>query len=401
MHNQLSERPSLRSTGAGELFQVFRDGLAHTKSELATITGQSRSTITSRVETLLRAGLIEPVGEAISTGGRPPASFAFNPRTRVVLAVDLGASHGRVAVTDLTNNILRTTEEMIDISDGPEAVLSWVANTGKELLHACGYQQNELLCIGAGLPGPVQHSTGTPVNPPIMPGWDGVDVPRILTNHLDVPAFVDNDVNIMALGEHRLAWLEQNNLLFVKVSTGIGAGIILDGNLRRGEQGAAGDIGHISPDPHSTVPCMCGNLGCLEAVAGGRAVAMGLAEAGVPAENSTDVVNLAKSGNPTAIQAVREAGRDIGAVLASVVSVVNPSIIVVGGLMAQAGEHLIAGIREVVYSRSLPLATQHLRIVTATTGSFAGVLGASAMAIDKMLSPTAIDALTSEGIAAL
>lgn len=382
-----------RSAGAGELFQLFRDGRPRTRTELATITGHARSTITSRLEALLSSGLITPVGEASSTGGRPSTSFVFNPSSRVVLAVDLGATHARLGLTDLAGQVLAGSEHTINIADGPDSVLSWVARIGRELLDEAGRDIEDLMCVGAGLPGPVEHSTGHPINPPIMPGWDGVDVPGILTRHLGVPAFVDNDVNLMALGEHRHAWPEMTDLLFVKVATGIGAGLILDGQLRRGAQGAAGDIGHISPDNELTTPCRCGNIGCLEAVAGGGALAAELRAEGVDAETSSDVVALARSGNLPARHAVRSAGRLIGTVLASCVSMVNPSLIVVGGVLAESGDHLIAGIREVVYQRSLPLATQHLRIVTSRTGASAGILGASMLAVDEMLSADAVDAL--------
>ncbi|PWD51076.1 sugar kinase [Serinibacter arcticus] len=386
-------RTIARSAGTGELFQIFRDGRSRTRTELATLTGHARSTITSRLDALLASELIAPVPEASSTGGRPSTSFAFNPTSRVVLAIDLGATHGRLGLTDLAGKVLASSDDAIDIAAGPDVVLSWAADAGRRLLVEAGRAPEDLLCVGAGLPGPVEQSTGHPINPPIMPGWDGAAVPDILTDLLGVPAFVDNDVNLMALGEHRHAWPEVENLLFVKVATGIGAGLILDGDLRRGAQGAAGDIGHISPSDGLTTPCRCGNVGCLEAVAGGGALAAELREQGVDATVSADVAALARAGNLPARHAVRSAGRLIGTVLASCVSMVNPSLIVVGGVLAESGDHLIAGIREVVYQRSLPLATQHLRIVTARTGGAAGILGASMLAIDEMLSIAAVDAL--------
>lgn len=214
----------------------------------------------------------------------------------------------------------RPQNEPLSIAAGPDVVLPWVARAGRDLIVAAGRDVDDLAGLGLGLPGPVEHSTGRPSNPPIMPGWDDVDVPGTLDAELGVDVLVDNDVNIMALGEHRAAWPRVSDLLLRKVSTGIGAGIIADG--------------------------------------GG-------------------VVALVRSPGHTASQAVRQAGRDISGVLAG----------------ADAGEHLIAGIREAVYRRSLPLATQHLRIVTSRARAGAGVLGASAMAIDHVLSPGAIDTL--------
>jgi predicted NBD/HSP70 family sugar kinase len=197
----------------------------------------------------------------------------------------------------------------------------------------------------------------------------------------------------MALGEHRTAFPDVDDLLFVKIATGIGSGIIADGRLRRGAQGAAGDIGHIAVPGAGDVPCRCGNVGCLEAVAGGRAVAEALTAQGVPATGGADVVALVRAGDLTASRAVRQAGREIGTVLAACVSLLNPSIVVIGGVLAEAGEHLLAGIREVVYQRSLPLATQHLRIVTSQARAQVGLIGASAMAVDHVLAPDAVERL--------
>ncbi|MBD8059871.1 ROK family protein [Cellulomonas sp. JH27-2] len=381
-----------KPTGAGDMFQLLRDGQPRTRADLATLTGQARSTIAARVDTLLASGLVSPAGEASSTGGRPPATFRFNPAARVVLAVDLGATHSRLALTDLAGQVLAEHAEQIAIAEGPGPVLDRVAAVAAELLTAAGRPSSDLVSVGVGLPGPVEHSTGRPINPPIMPGWDDADVPGLLGRRLHVPVLVDNDVNIMALGEHTSQWPAVDHLLFVKVATGIGAGIISDGAIRRGAQGSAGDLGHIAVPGGLDLPCRCGNTGCLEAVASGPAIATALTAQGTPATTSADVVALVRAGDLDASREIREAGRHIGGVLAACVSMLNPSVIVVGGQVAEAGEHLIAGIREVVYRRSLPLATQHLRIVASRTKGRAGVLGASAMAADHVLSAAAIDA---------
>ncbi|WP_028047727.1 ROK family protein [Cellulomonas sp. URHE0023] len=385
-----------KPTGAGEMFQLLRDGQPRTRSDLATLTGQARSTIAARVELLLSSGFVQPAGEATSTGGRPPATFAFNPAARVVLAVDLGATHARLALTDLVGTVLAEIGEPIAIAEGPALVLDRVVSLGHKLLENADRPLSDLVSVGVGLPGPVEHSSGRPINPPIMPGWDDADVPGHLSRRLEhVPVLVDNDVNVMALGEHTSQWPAVDHLLFVKVATGIGAGIISDARIRRGAQGAAGDLGHIAVPGGPDLPCRCGNTGCLEAVSSGPAIADALRATGVDATTSADVVALVRAGDPDATREVREAGRRIGDVLAACVSMLNPSVIVIGGVVAEAGEHLLAGIREVVYRRSLPLATQHLRIVASRTKGRAGVLGASAMASDHVLSAAAIDALIS------
>ena len=381
-----------RLGGAGDLFQLLRDGRPWTRSQIAARTGQARSTIAARVEQLLAIGLVEPAGEASSTGGRPPATFRFNPAVHVVLAVDLGAVHAHLAVTDLAGTVLAEVDEPRAIADGPESVLGWVVAAGRHLLGSTGRPPGDLVAVGVGLPGPVEHATGRPINPPIMPGWHGYDVQERLREAFDAPVLVDNDVNLMALGEHTAVLPDVDDLLFVKVATGIGAGIISDGQLRRGAQGAAGDLGHVKVREGRQLPCRCGNTGCLEAVASGAAITAALREEGLEAATSRDVVALVHAGNLSAAHAVRQGGRVIGGVLAGCVNLLNPSVIVIGGNLAAAGEQLLAGIREVVYQDSLPLATQHLRVVVSRTEGRAAVLGASAMATAHVLGPAAIDA---------
>jgi len=196
----------------------------------------------------------------------------------------------------------------------------------------------------------------------------------------------------MALGEFDAGWREVRHLLFVKIATGIGAGIVSDGQLNRGAQGSAGDLGHVRAVGDSTAECTCGNIGCLEAVAPGPAIAAGLRDKGLDVHSTAEVIGLVRTANVVALQAVRQAGRDLGGVLATCVNLLNPSVIVIGGSLAETGEHLLAGVREVVYHRSPPLATQHLRISRSRTGARAGVRGASAMVIESVLAPGAIDA---------
>jgi len=384
---------ALGSSAASELFQILRDGRPRTRTELSAITGLARSTVALRIDALMKLGLVGSVGDAASTGGRPSSQFAITASGRVVLGVDVGASHIRIAVSDLTGGVLAQATDRHDVAEGPEGVLTWVIAEAERLLAATGRGPSDVIAIGIGLPGPVEHSTGRPINPPIMPGWDRFDVPGFLSPSFEAPVLVDNDVNIMALGEREHAWPDVDHLIFVKVATGIGSGVISGGLLQRGAQGTAGDIGHVYVARGAEVPCACGNRGCLEALASGPAIGRALSATGLTASSSQDVVELVKRGNIDAIQAVRQAGRDIGEVLTTCVSLINPSAIVIGGALAQAGEHLIAGVREVVYMRSMPLATEHLQITQSKTGPDAAVLGASMLAIHHALSPESIEAM--------
>jgi glucokinase len=379
--------PAMVAPDAAALLQLLRDGIPRTRAQLAEQTGLARSTVAGRLDALLSANLVVPAGDEASSGGRPPARLAFNPAARILIAIDLGATHGVVAITDLAGSILVTESTALRIADGPEPILDWATDTASRLLRRSGRRKSELAGVGIGLPGPVEHSTGMPINPPIMPGWDRFDVPGYIARRFAVPVLVDNDVNVLAVGEHAESWPGEDDLLFVKVSTGIGAGIISGGRLQRGAQGSAGDLGHVRVPFGRDTPRHGDEDADLEALASGPAIARWISEQGTQAATSADVLALARAGNATAVAAIRQAGRDLGEVLATCVNLLNPSVLVIGGSIARAGEHLIAGVREVVYRQSTPLATQHLSIVPSRAGETGGVLGAANMVAQYLLDP--------------
>jgi predicted NBD/HSP70 family sugar kinase len=386
--------------GAGSVLRLIRDGEAVTRAAIARRTGLARSTVAQRVDALLAHELVFEAGGEASTGGRPATVLAFNHRAGVVLVADLGATHSRLAISDLAGTPLAEVAFDMDIADGPESVLAEVADRFAALLREAGRGPAEVRGVGIGVPGPVDFPAGRPVSPPIMPGWDGFSIPDWFASRYDAPVLVDNDVNIMALGEHWSHWRDVDHLLYVKVGTGIGSGIVSGRAIHRGADGAAGDIGHIRVPDHDDAVCRCGNLGCLEAVAGGRALALRLTAEGIPARTSREVLELVRSGRPEAILMVREAGRVLGDVLAGCVNFFNPGAIVVGGDIAEAHDHLLAGVREVIFQRSLPLATRDLTIANSRLGDRAGVVGAAIMVIDHVLAPEAVDRVVSGDVAA-
>ena len=262
----------------------------------------------------------------------------------------------------------------------------------RRLLEEFGRDRTELRGVGIGLPGPVEFATGRPVTPPIMPGWNLHAVGQRLAERFGVPALVDNDVNIMAVGEHWSTWRDEPFLLFVKIGTGIGSGFVAGGHVHRGADGAAGDIGHIHVPDHDDVVCRCGNRrlprgGGRRRCDGGPA---GRARSGNPHEPRRRGPGAGRTAGRRAAR--RQAGHAIGGVLAACVNMLNPAVIVIGGDVAGAGEPLLAGIREVVYRRSLPLATGRLRIVPSQLGDEAGIIGAAVMVLETILAPAAVDA---------
>ncbi len=374
-----------------ELACLVADGTATRRSQLAQATGLSRAAVAQRVDLLVARGLLVETEPVAIERGRPPLALQLAD-DRLICAVDLGATHCRAALTTLGGAAVAESVRGIDINDGPRTILTGVHQQISTLLGEAGRDQAGLRAISIGVPGPVEAVTGTVIRPPIMQGWDGYRVPDFFAGRFAATVLVDNDVNMMAFGEysHRR---DLKHLLYIKVGTGIGCGIISNGTLHRGAAGAAGDIGHIPLPGHEDVLCHCGNTGCVEAVASGAAIAKALREDGLPADCGRDVVRLVSEGNPAARRRVRLAGQQIGEVLASLVSFHNPDAIVVGGAIAQLHEDLLADIRGVVYRRALPLATRTLAIETSSLGERAGVEGAARMAARHLLSPEGIDKL--------
>ena len=379
-------------SGPGAMLRLVREGRATTRAELVELTGLARSTVSQRVDALLAEGLLVSGQTSASTGGRPPTVLAFNAGLGVVLAAEIGATRCHVAVADLEATVLTESIEEIAITDGPDALLPWLVERFGALLVEAGRTRADVRGVGVGLPAPVSPTNGRPANQPTIPGWAEFPVAERLGEALEAPVLVDNDVNVMALGEHRLSWRDTEHLLFVKAGTGIGCGMVVAGELHRGAHGAAGELGHARAPRGGDVPCPCGNRGCLEAIAGGPALAQQLTAAGQPATTVHDVAARLRAGDRTALTLVRQAGRDVGDVLASIVDFLDPAVIVFGGELADASDELVAGVREVVYQRSLPVVTRDLAIVHSADGSRAGVVGAAVLAIEHVLAPAAIDA---------
>jgi glucokinase-like ROK family protein len=381
------------------LLRVLRDRGARSRAELGDLVELSRSKVAAELDRLTEIGLVEEAGLAESRGGRRPAVVRVASWLRFV-GVNIGATSIDVAVTDGELELIEHVSEELDVREGPQRVLGRVVEiVGKfhdqgHLPHTHG--------LGIGLPGPVSFRDGVPYAPPIMPGWDQYPVRDLLTRELGCPVLVDNDVNVMALGEKQAGVAKNSeDFLFVKIGTGVGCGILVGGEVYRGANGSAGDIGHIQVDEDGPA-CSCGNLGCLEAFFSGAALArsaQAVARAGespflaVRLEDhgtlaATDVAAALAAGDPVALRLVREGGRHLGLVLAGLVSFFNPSLIVIGGGVAGIGHVLLAEIRSAVYRRSLPLATNNLPLVMSELGEDAGVIGAARMISDLVYGRT-------------
>ena len=413
MENQVDAPPSdgvksfdastVSSMLLATLLKAVRSTETTSRSELVKDTGLGKALVAHYVELLVQKGIVQEMGTGESRGGRRPRILRFASEAGLIAAVDLGATSVDVAIADLSSKVLAHHSEIANVADGPRVVLDRVVAILNEMLPQSGFSPDRLWGIGMGVPGPVEFSTGTPVSPPIMPGWNNFSIRRYLNRHFSCPVYVDNDVNIQAVGEAAMgASVGVDNSVFVKVGTGIGAGITLQGQLYRGSQGCAGDIGHIEVD-YPGVPqviCRCGNKNCMEALAGGAAIgkfaeeaarsglspglAERLAEKGFL--DAQDVGEMAEKGDAWSAEQIRQSGRILGYRLAGMVNFINPSWIIIGGGLANFGDRYLAAIREMVYGRSLPLATRSLRIERSILGSRAGVIGAAHVVLDELFS---------------
>lgn len=391
------------AAGPGSILALIRSGRAVTRSQIMQVTGLSRSTVAQRLDALTACDYIAPAATESSTGGRPPGAFQLKPDAGVMLLAAVGAGAMQVAVCDIGRNILARQSHKVSVADGPTAVLGEVARHFDELLAQTRHTRAQVKGIGIGVPGPVEFAQGRVVRPPIMTGWDGYRVPDFFAADYACPVVVDKDVNLMALGEHRGAWPDVTHMLFIKISTGIGCGLIMDGALQRGAQGAAGDLGHLyvgNIEPEHQEICRCGNTGCLEAYASGWAICRDLTAKGYQAENVRDVSHLAQQGSREVVNLLQNAGRLLGESIAVAVSLLNPSLVVLGGELAMCQSYLIAAVRETVYRRSLPLATRNLQIVNSKLDHDAGLMGAAQLVSDAIFAPAVVDAVVARYLAA-
>ncbi len=377
----MNENSLHRDPADGLVLRLVRQAGSHTRASLGAATGWARSTVTRRVDGLLESGLLTLGEEATSTGGRRPEQFRFNQRAGSLVVGDLGATHSRLALVDLSGDPLVTPTDLeLDMTAGPEVAFPVIRDAIEALT---GAADSPPLAIGLGLPAPIAATSGDPVDPSILSAWDGYPLAKTVESEFGVATYVENDVNQMAVGEQRRHWPQAHSLVFVKIGTGIGAGIVIGGRLYRGAQGAAGDIGHTQLEEFAERLCQCGRHGCLEAVAGGGALAAQISALGRKAADARAVAALVRSGDSEAKSMIRSAGTRIGTVLATVVNMVNPEVIVLGGDLG-VEPLLLSSVRAELQSRPLALASRYLVVEPSRLGSDAGIVGAAELVVDRL-----------------
>lgn len=392
---------SLEAAPLAVIVDLVRTGRADTRPRLGALTGLSRKVVTQRVEQAIGMGLLRDAGMAASRGGRQARLLEFDADAGRVFGVLIEASEITVGIADLRGRLLATAHEDWTVDSGPDATMERVKAGLDTLAARAGVERP--WGIGVGVPGPVEDNSSRLVSPPIMPGWDGFSARAWLREHYDAPVWVENDVNVMAIGEWTFgSGSPDDDMLFIKAGTGVGSAIISRGRLLRGQRGAAGDIGHIHVTDDPDAVCRCGLTGCLEAVASGWSL---LAEATARAESSPmlraaiaergritlgEIGHAAHEGDPVAVALLLRRAEILGEISASLVNFVNPGQLVIGGGVLRAGSAPLERIREVVLRRSTRLASDGLTVRAASLDQMEGVIGAALLAAENLLAPAAL-----------
>lgn len=378
---------------------LVRTGEATTRPEISRITGLGRGVITQRVDQAIEMGFLTDSEYAPSTGGRAARTLRFRVESGRIVICALGVLHIRVGIADLGGELIDRAQRTWDIARGPAETLDAAMELLDEML--AHHPDVPTWAVSVGLPGPVDFETGRPVAPPIMPGWNGFDVRRRFESRFDAPVWVDNDVNLLTFSERRRRG-ENADLIYCKIGSGIGAGLLSKGRLHRGANGAAGDIGHVRVNG-STELCRCGKIGCLEAIAGGWALvrdaeaALDAGASGYLARRSRDageeltpamIARAAEDGDALAISLIQKSARAVGESISALVNMFNPGTIVVGGAAAAAGELYLAEVRQRVYELSMPLATRDLVIVTSIDDEREPLRGGAELAREELFDVT-------------
>jgi predicted NBD/HSP70 family sugar kinase/DNA-binding transcriptional ArsR family regulator len=378
---------SLRRLNRLRVIRALRDEGQISRADIARRTGLSRSTVSSLVADLQADGLVverpEPGLAHGAQGGRPPILLSFDASAGAAVGIDFGHSHLRVAVSDLASTILAERSRPLDTDHDAQEGLDAAAELVAQALADAGVDRSAVIGAGMGLPGPIEQGDGTVGSSAILPGWIGMTAETEMRRRLEIPVMVDNDANLGALAEAAFgAGRDAGDLIYLKVSSGIGAGLILNGRLYRGSGGLAGELGHVLVDPDGVV-CRCGNRGCLETVAATGALVDLLRRSHGEDFTVEGMLDGAAAGDVGCRRVIQDAGRALGQVVATLLNVLNPELLVLGGDLAAAGELLLDGVRESVARAALPEASRGAQVVVGVLGDRAQVLGALALVVSE------------------
>ena len=387
---------SLRELNRGRVVNALRERGRASRAEIARATGLSRSTVSSIVSDLIESGLLTEERDALGVahgeaGGRPPVLLSLDPSAGLAVGIDFGHTHLRVAVSDLSHEVLAETRRELDVDHSADQGLDAAVELVDQVLNEAKVERNAVLGVGMGLPGPINSSTRTVGSSSILPGWVGVDAAAEMGRRLRLPVHVENDANLGALAEY--VWGSgrgHSDVIYIKLSSGVGAGLLLGGRLHEGAGGTAGEIGH-TPAQQGTAICRCGSRGCLETVASARAIAEQLGASRGEPVSTQELLRLTAEGDPAADRLIAEAGREIGVALAGLCNLINPDCVIIGGDLSAAGELITEPIFESIRRYAITNAAEQVTVVAGVLGERAELLGALALVLhagDGVLAPT-------------
>jgi predicted NBD/HSP70 family sugar kinase len=376
----------LRERNRERVIGALREQGRTSQADIVRVTGLSRTTVSKLVAELKGSGLVgeldagapDPRG---AHGGRPPVQLALRESSKAVVGIDFGHSHVQVAVADLAHNLLAERLRLLDVGHRATEALDASVAMVDEVLGEAGVRRANIVGAGIGIPGPVDPVRGTVGSATILPGWVGLRIGAEMKERLEMPVEIENDANMGALAE--LTWgagRDCSNFAYIKASTGIGAGIVIDGKLLRGASGTAGEIGHTTLDEGGAL-CYCGNRGCLETVASGPAIIELVGNSHGERLNLGMVIALAAKGDVRCRRAISDAGREIGVAVAGLCNLINPERVVVGGLLSRAGDLVLDPIRESIRRYAVQAAAERVQVVPAVFVERAELLGSLALAL--------------------
>lgn len=380
---------SLHRANLERVVRAVRMAGSLTQAEIARSTGLSAATVSNIVRELKDGGTVEVT--PTSAGGRRARSVSLSGDAGIVIGVDFGHTHLRVAVGNLAHQVLAEESEPLDVDASSAQGFGRAEQLVNRLIETTGISPGKVIGVGLGVPGPIDVESGTLGSTSILPGWTGINPSEELAARLGVPVYVDNDANLGALGE--LVWGSGRgvkDLAYIKVASGVGAGLVIDGHIYRGPGGTAGEIGHITLDESGPV-CRCGNRGCLETFTAARYVLPLLRPGHGPDLTMERVVQLAREGDPGCRRVIGDVGRHIGSGVANLCNLLNPSRVVLGGSLAEAGELVLAPIRDSVSRYAIPSAARQLSVLPGALGARAEVLGALALVLSEMGDSTLLE----------
>ena len=364
-----------------ELINCFRGQNQLTRSEIQARTGLSRVTVSQGVQDLISKKVLTEIDGELSQGGRKASTLSLNENAGYIGIAYFSATSISIAVANLKGRIVKEERTTVYISEGPDLILPSAISTLVEMLNT--FPKSKRLGIVVGVPGPVSHSLGKVVSPPIMRGWDKINFQKEFGDATGLPVFLENDTNLLVLAEHRLVYPETDNLILIKIATGIGGGLIINGELLRGSSGSAGDIGHVQLDALKGTQCRCGHTDCVESFSSGWALTEKIISMGYDVSDTSDIAELCRNGDTQILHLIKEASSYIGHAVADAVSLLNPSKVIVVGRLVDATDIVLATIKEVVYQRSGALATKNLEILPTNLGDDMALLGSAQLGLDR------------------